>query len=229
MHQYHLTAASGNAKTGKMPVSTTSADSCPDSCPLKGGECYAMGGPLAIHWRKVSNRERGGSLADFIRAIRALAPGTVWRHDQAGDLPRVPDSAEIDTPALNRIVIASREAGAKGMTYTHHDMTIAHNRASVAAANAQGFTVNLSANSITHADALADLDVGPVVTLLAHDHAERTSRTPAGRVVVQCPATYRDDVTCLSCQLCWKQRKTIPGFAAHGANRRRASLIAEEG
>jgi len=51
--------------------------------------------------------------------------------------------------------------------------------------------------------------------------------TPAGRKVATCPATYRDDVTCASCQLCQrKDRKVIVGFPAHGMRKKAASAIA---
>ena len=85
--QYHLTPRSSNKKTGPIPVSTTSRDSCPDTCPLKnGGGCYAGSGPLSLHWDKVGT-DRGVSLESFCDTIRALPKGQVWRHNQAGDLP----------------------------------------------------------------------------------------------------------------------------------------------
>ena len=46
----HLSKKSGNVKTGKIPVSTSGRNTCPDACPLKkanGGKgCYGEGGPL---------------------------------------------------------------------------------------------------------------------------------------------------------------------------------------
>jgi len=50
--------------------------------------------------------------------------------------------------------------------------------------------------------------------------------TPAGRKVVVCPATIRDDVSCASCQLCQRQRDFIIGFPAHGTSKKKASAIA---
>ena len=44
--------------------------------------------------------------------------------------------------------------------------------------------------------------------------------TPAGRAVVICPATQRDDVSCATCQLCQRQRAAIVGFPAHGTRKR---------
>jgi hypothetical protein len=97
-----------------------------------------------------------------------------------------------------------------------------HNRSVVRQANEAGFTVNLSADDLGEADALAGLGVGPVVVTLPE--AQRTNvQTPDGRLVVVCPAVVRDDVACADCGLCAvRDRKTIVGFPGHGA---RAALV----
>ena len=82
----HLTKKSSNVKTGPIPVSTTEDKSCPPSCPLNDGTCYAKHGHLAMHWRKVSEKLRGESFKQFIQEVEAMAAGTFWRHNQAGDL-----------------------------------------------------------------------------------------------------------------------------------------------
>jgi hypothetical protein len=46
--RFHLTRVSSNAKTGKIPVSTSSKATCPATCPFMGNGCYAASGPLAI-------------------------------------------------------------------------------------------------------------------------------------------------------------------------------------
>jgi hypothetical protein len=51
-------------------------------------------------------------------------------------------------------------------------------------------------------------------------------RTDAGRKVTVCPATYMDDVSCATCQLCQRQRDFIIGFPAHGTSKKKASAIA---
>jgi hypothetical protein len=51
-------------------------------------------------------------------------------------------------------------------------------------------------------------------------NATDNTRTPAGRRVVVCPATQRDDVSCDTCQLCARQRDAIVGFPAHGTRKR---------
>ncbi len=151
------------------------------------------------------------------------AYGNIWRHNQAGDLPGV--NHALDTSKLAELVAANAAAGMRGFTYTHKPLRSAKERKAIAGANAAGFTINLSGNSPAHADTLVDLRIGPVVTVLPADvHGNVDLHTPAGRRIVVCPATYRDDVTCASCQLCQRaERKTIVGFPAHGQSRAKAS------
>ena len=210
--QVHLTPKSANVKTGPIPVSTTERASCPADCKMKA-ECYAASGPLALHWAAVSAGARGTDWATFTDAIAALPDGQLWRHNQAGDLPQV--DGTIDAVKLGQLVAAN--AGRRGFTYSHH-----RDAASIAwirHANAWGFTVNLSANDLADADALADHDAGPVVVVLPSTTTANTT-TPAGRQVVICPATQRDDVSCATCQLCQRQRAAIVGFPAHGTRKR---------
>lgn len=210
---------SANVKTGPIPTSVTSANSCPKSCPFIGSGCYAESGPLAIHWAKTSNGERGMSWVDFCGMVEALPIGQLWRHNVAGDLPG--DNEDINPVLLGELVHANM--GRRGFTYTHKTNNPA-NYQWIKAANEWGFTVNLSANNLEHADTLAALNIGPVVTVLPID-APRTTTTPAGRTVVTCPATYRDDIACNTCQLCQRQRETIVGFPVHGTSKAKAQKV----
>jgi hypothetical protein len=210
--QVHLTLKSANVKTGPIPVSTTEQASCPDDCTMKK-ECYAKSGPLALHWAAVSNGTRGTDWATFTQAVAAMPAGQLWRHNQAGDLPQT--GGTIDAVKLGQLVAAN--TGRRGFTYSHH-----RDAASIAwirHANAWGFTVNLSANDLNDADYLASQNAGPVVVVLPSTTTQNTT-TPAGRAVVICPATQRDDVSCATCQLCQRQRAAIVGFPAHGTKKR---------
>jgi hypothetical protein len=175
--------------------------------------CYASSGPLALHWGAVSNGARGTNWQTFVDQIAALPDGQLWRHNQAGDLPG--DGATVDPVALGELVHAN--IGRRGFTYTHYRDS--ESLAWVRHANAWGFTINLSANDLADADTLADTGAGPVVVVLPSDTSANTA-TPAGRSVVVCPATQRDDVSCATCQLCQRQRPTIVGFPAHGSRKR---------
>ena len=210
--QVHITMKSANVKTGPIPVSTSSAETCPSSCPFKKQGCYADTGPLALHWAKVTAGDRGMSWAEFCDTIAGLPAGQLWRMNQAGDLPGTDE--QVDPVALGQLVAAN--AGRRGFTYTHkHSEQALH---WVRHANAWGFTVNLSANSLPHADQLADTQAGPVVVVLPADAPAQTV-TPAGRKVITCPATYKDDISCATCELCSRQRDVIVGFPAHGTGK----------
>lgn len=228
------TAKSSNSKTGPMPVVTSQRTTCPDTCPLKGkaGGCYAEGSHMGVMWSKLDASLPGetfahgrasvktigfNALLDFIEHIPS---GAIWRHNQAGDLPH--NAGTIDETKV--LAIAEANVNKRGFTYTHHDVeTNATNAQTVATLNKRGFTVNLSANSPTHADKLAALGIAPVVTLLPED-APRTLTTPTGRPVVMCPQVYTDGLTCKACGLCAVSgRKAIVGFPVHGAGKRKAA------
>lgn len=208
----HLSIKSSNAKTGPIPVSTTSRDTCPVDCAVRSA-CYAASGPLALHWSAVTSGARGTDWTSFCASILALPDGQLWRHNQAGDLPG--NGHTVDPVALGMLVRAN--LGRRGFTYTHY--RDAASLAWIRHANAWGFTVNLSANDLSDADALADTGAGPVVCVVP-SHQSTNTVTPAGRRVVVCPATQRDDVSCATCQLCQRQRDVIVGFPAHGTRKR---------
>lgn len=219
----HLTPKSSNAKTGPIPVSTSEAQTCPLSCPLRDKGCYAKRGPLGLHWSAVSRRERGMAWAEFCATVAAFPDGTLWRHNQSGDLPGHGET--IDAGELSALVSANQ--GRRGFTYTHKRG--AENFRLIRAANVGGFTVNLSANNLADADTLADTGAGPVCVLLPANQKTNTA-TPQGRKVVLCPATQRDGVTCASCKLCSRaDRSCIVGFPAHGVSKRAVEAVAKGG
>ena len=218
----HLTMKSSNGKVGPIPVSTTAKESCPNTCPFKKNGCYADGGPLALHWSAVSSGKRGYSWDEFCADIAALPDGQLWRHNQAGDL--CSDGTIIDDVALVQLVRANK--GKRGFTYTHHNPENPFNRASIQWANLHGFTVNLSANNLAHADQLSRHHIGPVVIVVGEDHPEK-SETPEGRRVVVCPEQTGKAPNCAECGLCQKRdRGVIVAFRAHGVSKRKAIMIA---
>jgi hypothetical protein len=220
---YHITPKSKNVKVGKMAVTTSTATTCPTSCPFKSNGCYADSGPLKLHWDKVTRKERGDDWSTFIDKIKDLPTGSKWRHNQAGDLPG--DMEKLDDEKC--IELAKANKGKRGFTYTHYDvLDNFQNAITVNIMNHLGFTVNVSANNLEHADKLCDLDIAPVATVLPIDQTTNTV-TPKGRKVVVCPATYKDDVSCASCMLCEKwDRNVVVGFPAHGTSKKKASAIA---
>ena len=220
---FHIKPKSKNSKVGKMAVTTSTATTCPTSCPFKSNGCYADSGPLKLHWNKVTKGERGDDWSTFIDKIKDLPTGSKWRHNQAGDLPG--DMEKLDDEKC--IELAKANKGKRGFTYTHYDvLDNFQNAITVNIMNHLGFTVNVSANNLDHADKLCDMDIAPVATVLPIEQTTNTV-TPKGRKVVVCPATYKDDVSCASCMLCEKwDRNVVVGFPAHGTSKKKAAAIA---
>lgn len=237
--QVHFIPKSSNIKTGPIPVTYTQRASCPPECPLQGdGGCYAEDYFTRMTWDKVDSGAYGASWDVFTSKVQALPLNQLWRHNVGGDLPKqtststtapttAPAPSMIDTEKLGSLVEANR--GKRGFTYTHYPDT-AHNLAAIRAANDNGFTINLSANDLDHAQQLAKHGL-PVVTLVPVDWGTKTVMHE-GLKIVTCPATYRDEVTCATCKLCAvSARDCIVAFPAHGSRKNKvtAQIIARTG
>jgi hypothetical protein len=99
----------------------------------------------------------------------------------------------------------------------------ANNRHTVREANANGFVINLSADTAAEADELAALDIGPVVVTMPEDESQWFAFTPDNRRVVPCPAVTHDGVRCVDCGLCAvRDRQVVIGFPGHGV---RAEMV----
>jgi len=226
MERFLIAFKSGNRITGPILITTSPRSSCPLACPLRkgstGGEagvCYAEHGYLGRYiWtgldrttagQKISGRIPVYSFDELLATIRNEPPGTLWRHNQAGDLPS-DDQVTISRSRLMALTIAN--TGRRGFTYTHFDMlSNKENRLAVAEANANGFTINLSADTLAEADQLAALDIAPVTVVVPSDVVHNT-QTPEGRKVVICPAITHENVTCASCALCQRHDQSSLPF-----------------
>ena len=219
--QVHLTLKSSNTKTGSIPVSTTEKDSCPDTCSFKKGGCYGLDYHLNMHWNKVSDKSRGTNWNDFCNAIAKFKPDTLWRHNQAGDLPG--QNNLIDTNKLQQLVAAN--SGKNGFTYTHYPIDNSSNLAAIRAANEAGFTINISTEDVAAADQAYNLGL-PSTVVLSSKPESSTFKTPSGNTIAICPAQLKDDISCKTCQLCQKsERKVIVGFIAHGSSKAKVIKI----
>jgi hypothetical protein len=217
-----FTPISSNAKTGPIPTSTSDRATCWTGCPFYNKGCYAKSGPQALHWRKVSAGERGYEWDAFLRLIRKLNRGQLWRHNVSGDLPVVADGI-IDGDKVAQLADANR--GRKGYTYTHHPLTDT-NLGVIKYANAAGFTVNVSTESVESADKVMSEHGIPAVAVVNSDKTDRFYQTESGRKVITCPATIHDNVTCKTCGLCQQSdRQFIIAFPAHGNAKKTVNQI----
>ena len=214
----------GNAKTGLL-TSTSSSDTCPDSCPMKGKGCYARFGNLARVWGNVSDGIWETPLEDFLHRIRRLQKGSLWRFNQAGDLPGI--NLKIDNKILSKIVDANK--GRKGFTYTHKPLTKA-NLKYIRSANEKGFTINISTETLDQVDMLMEMKL-PIVVVLPKDTPKdgsiKTIKTPKGNSVLICPQQRNPDkVNCANCGLCANSNRSYAiGFIAHGYGKNLANEI----
>ena len=214
----HITKKSANAKTGAMPVTTTEESSCPKSCPhLQSGGCYAKSGPVSWHWKKVSKGLRGGTWDELTSYVSNLKAGQLWRHNQAGDFfsTEQGDKEYIRLDLVKSLVEANKSAGARGYTYTHHELHT-HNLEAIKYCNNNGFTVNASCESMQAAD---DAIAQGIPAVCVVDNSKPVpARTPAGARVLVCPAQDESrDVDCKSCGICQQaNRKCVVAFLAHG-------------
>ena len=231
MDKFLITPRASNKKLGPIMVTTSARASCPTTCPLsrraKGpsaGTCYAEQGFIGAYlWANLDRVPVGGSFRkgritvrsfdEVLRVVRTQAEGAIWRHNQAGDLAS-DDGVTINREKLQQLTDANK--GRCGFTFTHY-LVLKHseNQNAVREANREGFAVNISTESLEEADAVADLNIGPVVTLLPAGTTEN-AKTPKGRTVAICPAISNKEVTCASCRICTTQRKAIIGFPAIG-------------
>jgi len=220
---WRVQVGNGNGKVGGWST-RTNEESCSPSCPFKGRGCYAESGPLSWRWRKAS--ANGLAWEAFCGWVANLPAGTVWRHNDAGDLPH--HEGTIDREACLALARANR--GRRGYTYTHHrvagkSLQARKNRNTLRKLRRLGFVVSLSTESLSQADAFAELGIGPVVVVLPESYPD-TGRTPAGRKVIMCLHQTGKRENCVGCGLCADpDRLYVIGFRAHGVKRNSLPIV----
>jgi len=191
---------------------------------------------MSIFWGKVDRGEVGGDFEVFVKEVEQLPKRQMWRYGQAGDLPGQGD--QIDREQMLRLAKANR--GRPVIAFTHKPPT-EDNLDVLRVARDLGFSVNLSANNVTHADELMELGLNVVVVLPEEyarqkdetktDYRSRLNQlpkhTPGGNRIAVCPATFTD-TSCLQCGACAKpgERGAVIGFPAHGTKKKQVSQMA---
>jgi hypothetical protein len=218
--RYHMVRVSQNAKLGPIPSIYSSRETCPSTCPLKDAGCYADHGNIRLHWNRVT--ASGVSIDSLCAQIKTLPKQQLYRYAVAGDLPPTPE---------DRQKLATANAGRPVIVFTHH-----RDQQLVRDLTAQGFHVNYSCDNLNDVDNVA-ADISAVVVVPSTYQRKKSEtvaefrkrlggklkmRTPKGRPVALCPATYLDETTCSSCGLCasFRRNGTVIAFPAHGARHR---------
>lgn len=224
--QVAITIASGNSQTGPIPTTVTERASCPDTCPFYDKGCYGKYHLQGVHWRAVSEHQRGVSWDEFIRQVSKFTPDQLWRHNVTGDLPHV--GGDIDSPSAEQIVKANNHK--RGFTFTHHVLN-PHNLKVIQNANANGFTINASTESVEVADKVMTEHGIPAVAVIPSTESRRFFHTESGRKVIVCPAKiHKGKVNCSTCGLCQQSdREFIIAFPAHGTAKKTVDAIVTNG
>lgn len=218
-----LVPVSSNRKTGPIAVSTTSSASCPSTCPLIDSGCYAKSGRTRLHWQALDDGKRGGTWQEYINKIDTLERGSMLRHNEAGDLPHV--DGYISGGYVRQLTNATKARRIVGFTYTHHLPHLGDNIGVIREANANGFTINLSANDVHQAVEYRKLYNQPTVTVMAMDAPN--VQVIDGVKIVACPNEKNPSITCKVCKLCTlPNRDYIIGFRAHGTGKKKAESVA---
>lgn len=212
---YHATFSGKNRKTGKMLVTTTSENTCPAVCKHKQqGTCYAKFSWLGLHWNKVSSGARSHGITKVLDMVRQLPNGSLWRWNQAGDLPGIGN--RISKQELDGIVTANRDK--RGFTYTHKPLT-KYNYTLIKSALDNGFAINYSADSIDEAIRITKEYNIPCVVTVSHD-TPKQSFVKDGITFVPCPEQTGGLSSCTECGICAKtNRKSVIMFFMHGSRK----------
>ena len=209
-----------------MPVTTTSRNSCPPACAMRSA-CYAMTGPLALHWNKVSDGSRGKGWRDHLADLATLPLFSPLRLNQSGDLPH--SSGKISRRYLVALLDVIKRRKLRAWTYTHHDLAKGENAELLRRAFRSGLTINVSTESVAAADAAIAAGLPATITVPSTE-TRTTWRTPDRNLVMVCPE-QRDgrDVTCADCTLCHKRgKRVIIAFTAHGTRKATADQLLKD-
>ena len=208
-----------NSKIGKNKGIGTvmiTADSCPDTCKLKGQGCYAEAGFVGMHWRKLNKGETGTDWVGLAEQVKTKQPKSgVVRFGVAGDLPQHGRTGEINGNLVG--LLQGIFSGLKVYGYTHHRQS-PHNLQIIQQMAANGWFVNFSCDSLQ--DAVDTVKRGhSAVCVVPHTETRKRWHVDGVPVVV-CPAQTREGMDCATCQLCMHERRCVVAFRAHGAKRK---------
>tara|TARA_Y100000034_G_C6861999_1_gene392438 strand:- start:64 stop:729 length:666 start_codon:yes stop_codon:yes gene_type:complete len=216
MRLIHWVAQSNDKKTGKVIVSYSPKETCPDSCSLKEGGCYAWG---LFYLNKL-----GKDIANGARELRSLqkafkdrrADCKIVRHRVAGDIVG-------DVEGTLEECSFVEQAGLINVGYTHAWREEA----------SQPLKKFFRASCQSIEEVFEARRMGWGASLIVNDGVPKVMTLSNGEKAIKCPARYgvagKQDITCNTCTLCKVTDKTINKtimFEIHG---NRATLNKAQG
>ena len=184
-----------------------------------------MTGPLALHWNKVSDGDRGKSWRDHLADLATLPLFSPLRLNQSGDLPH--SNGRISRRYLVALLDVIKRRKLQAWTYSHHDLAKGENAALLRRAFRSGLTINVSTETVEAADAAIAAGLPATITVSSTE-TRSTWRTPDRNLVMVCPAQRRE-TDCSQCLLCQKRgKRVIIAFTAHGTRKKKADQLLAE-
>ena len=123
---------------------------------------------LPMHWKKVTDGNRGDHPTIVGKIANAKEKQTHWRHNQAGDLAGN-GTYNLKLKLIFSVIKANK--GKRGWTYTHYDViNDKHNANVIEQMVGDGHARNIASISVSillDADELYDTGIAPVTTILA--------------------------------------------------------------
>jgi hypothetical protein len=216
MRKVHWLAKTKDKKTGNVPASYSAKESCPDSCSLKEGGCYAWGlFYLNILGAKINDgRIQYGTLKDALKDRNPLAK--IVRHRIAGDILNDAEETYKECKVIE-------DEGLINIGYTHNWKD----------KSAEKLKKYFRASCDSMEEVLEARKNGWGATLVVQEPAPKRLQLPNGEFAIKCPARVgvenKKDITCNSCTLCKITDKTIATtvmFEIHGnaATKKKANL-----
>lgn len=205
MRKVHWVSESSDKKIGPVVASYSTVDSCPDSCELKNGGCYAWGlFYLKVLSSKIENQKIAiKSLANALSDKNPVAK--IVRHRVAGDVVG-------DVPATMEECATVEQHGLINIGYTHNWR----------AEEAQPLKKHFRASCNSLEDVKEAVAMGWSTTLVAAGNVPKTTTLEGKRAVI-CPARHgvegKKDITCNDCTMCKVSDKTkdiVVMFKIHG-------------
>lgn len=208
----HYNHSYSGRKLGNIVVSYSPKSSCPDTCTLKTGGCYAwdlyymriMGDKIERGVQKIKGKEKPFHIRSLAEALKKRSVGCkIVRHRVAGDI--IGDVSETLKDCLTIV-----KSGLTNVGYTH-----AWREEQVQPLKEYFRASCQSMEEVKEARAK-----GWSATVIFDDTVGRGKQSLEGETVVMCPIDdYKKNVTCNSCRLCRIDNKTkdiTVGFKLHG-------------
>lgn len=218
-----LVKESNNVKVGKVSATYAPiAQTCPETCPLRGGNgCYAEGGNVGFQMRRLQ-RELAGLNGDTLAVLEANEISDAATQVPQGRPLRLHVSGDAATPKrVSTLATAARRWPGPVWTYTHAWRDVPREAWG-------GVSVLASCESTKAANEALDAGYAPAVVTGKHPEDGR-AYVKDGVRFIPCPAQTRD-VTCEQCRLCFKAdtlhaSRSAIAFEVHGSGKKRALTV----